>query len=126
MIEDPEVYYSCSDCVLSFVKEASNGVYVEATTDHARCSTGCRAKATFVCRVYPDEQASEQGDDQKGSPEVCATPKESCQNCRYMTVTENTLTKARKAIMRVVHSGETASQVINEFLNAGLLIRERI
>ena len=66
MIEDPEVYYSCSDCVLSFVKDASNGVYVEATTDHARCSTGCRAKATFVCRVYPDEPVSEQGDDQKG------------------------------------------------------------
>ena len=166
MIEGPEVYYSCSDCVLSFVKAASNGVYVEATTDHARCSTGCRAKATFVCRVYPDEQESDKGDDQKGSPEVCRcalcnpgggeyvdigfvikerpkyaelsegktgclpdqepAPKESCLNCRYMTVTEATLFKARKAIMRVVHSGETASQVINEFLNAGLLIRERI
>lgn len=58
MTEDPEVYYSCSDCVPSFVKAASNGVYVEATTDHARCSTGCRSKATFVCRVYPDESAS--------------------------------------------------------------------
>ena len=165
MTEDPEVYYSCSDCVLSFVKAASNGVYVEATTDHARCSTGCRAKATFVCRVYPDEPVSEQGDDQKGSPEVCRcalcnpgggehvnigfvikerpkyselsegktslpdeepAPKESCLNCRYMTVTEDTLPKARKAIMRIFPSEETANQVINEFLNAGLLIRERI
>ena len=161
MIEDPEVYYSCSDCVLSFVKEASNGVYVEATTDHARCSAGCCAKATFVCRVYPDEQ----GDDQKGSPEVCRcalcnpgggeyvdigfvikerpkyaelsegktslpdeepAPKESCPNCRYMTVTEDTLPKARKAIVQVFPHEETANKIINEFLNAGLLIRERI
>ena len=169
MIEDPEVYYSCSDCVLSFVKEASHGVYVAATTDHARCSsdlTGCRAKATFVCRVYPDEQESDKGDDQKGSPEVCRcalcnpgggeyvdigfvikerpkyaelsegktgclpdqepAPKESCLNCRYMTVTEATLFKARKAIMRVFPSEETANKVLNEILNAGLLIRERI
>ena len=116
MIEDPEVYYSCSDCVLSFVKAASNGVYVEATTDHARCSTGCRAKATCVCRVYPDEQVSD----------LTEEPKETCLNCRYMTVTESTLFKARKAVMLVVHSGGTASQVINELLNAGLLIRERI
>ena len=165
MTEDPKVYYSCSDCVLSFVKAASNGVYVEATTDHARCSTGCRAKATFVCRVYPDEQASEQGDDQKGSPEVCRcalcnpgggeyvdigfvfkerpkyaelsegktslpdqepSPKETCLNCRYMTVTEETLFKARKAIMEILPYEETANNIINEFLNAGLLIRERI
>ena len=165
MTEDPEVYYSCSDCVLSFVKDASNGVYVEATTDHARCSSGCRAKATFVCRVYPDEPVSEQGDDQKGSPEVCRcalcnpgggeyvdigfvikerpkyaelsegktslpdeepAPKESCLNCRYMTVTEDTLPKARKAIVQVFPHEETANKIINEFLNAGLLIRERI
>lgn len=66
MIEDPEIYYSCSDCVLSFVKAASSGVYVEATNDHARCSTGCRAKAAFVCRVYPDEQESEQGGRSEG------------------------------------------------------------
>ena len=71
MTEDPEVYYSCSDCVLSFVKAASNGVYVEATTDHARCSTGCRAKATFVCRVYPDEQVSAPKEESN----------ESCPNC---------------------------------------------
>ena len=165
MTEDPEVYYSCSDCVLSFVKAASNGVYVEATTDHARCSTGCRAKATFVCRVYPDEPASEQGGDQKGSPEVCRcalcnpgggeyvdigfvikeqpkyaelsegktslpdeepAPKGSCLNCRYMTVTEDTLFKARKAIMRVLPSEDSAHEIINEFFNGGLLIRERI
>ena len=165
MIEDPEVYYSCSDCVLSFVKEASNGVYVDATTDHARCSTGCRAKATFVCRVYPDEQASEQGDDQKGAPEVCRcslcnpgggehvdigfvikerpkyaelsegktslpdeepAPKESCPSCRYMTVTEDTLFKAHKAIMQVFPYEEAADKIIDEFLKAGLLIRERI
>lgn len=165
MIEDPEVYYSCSDCVLSFVKEASNGVYVEATTDHARCSTGCRAKATFVCRVYPGEPVSEQGDDQKGSPEVCRcalcnpgggeyvdigfvikerpkyaefsegkkslpdqepSPKETCPNCRYMTVTEDTLFKARKAIMQIFPYEDLANKIINEFLNAGLLIRERI
>lgn len=112
MTEDPEVYYSCSDCVLSFVKEASNGVYVEATTDHARCSAGCRAKATFVCRVYPDEPVS--------------TPEESCPNCRYMTVTEDTLPKARKAIMQVFPYEEAGDKIINEFLNAGLLIRERI
>ena len=76
MTYDPEVYYSCSDCVLSIVKDASNGVYVEATTDHARCSSGCRSKATFVCRVYPDEPVS--------------TPKEesneSCPNCRNATM----------------------------------------
>ena len=165
MTEDSEVYYSCRDCVVSFVKAASNGVYVEATTDHARCSTGCRAKATFVCRVYPDEPVSEQGDDQKGSPEVCRcalcnpgggeyvdigfvikerpkyselsegktslpdeepAPKESCLNCRYMTVTEDTLPKARKAIVQVFPHEETANKIINEFLNAGLLIRERI
>ena len=69
MIEDPEVYYSCSDCVLSFVKAASNGVYVEATTDHARCTKGCHSRATFVCRVYPDEPVSEQGVDQKEARE---------------------------------------------------------
>lgn len=165
MIEDPEVYYSCSDCVLSFIKAAPNGVYVEATNDHARCSTGCRAKATFVCRVYPDESVSEQGDDRKGSPEVCRcalcnpgggeyvnigfvikerpkyaelsegktslpdeepAPKESCPNCRYMTVTEDTLPKARKAIMQVFPYEEAGDKIINEFLNAGLLIRERI
>ena len=161
MTEDPEVYYSCGYCVLSFVKEASNGVYIEATTDHARCAKGCRSKATFVCRVYPDEQ----GGDQKGSPEVCRcalcnpgggeyvdigfvikerpkyselsegktslpdeepAPKESCLNCRYMTVTEDTLPKARKAIVQVFPHEETANKIINEFLNAGLLIRERI
>ena len=126
MTEDPEVYYSCRDCVVSFVKAASNGVYVEATTDHARCSTGCRAKATFVCWVYPVERASEPVDDQKGSPEVCADPKESCPSCRYVTVTEDTLFKARKAIMQVFPSEESAHDIINEFFNAGLLIRERI
>ena len=112
MIEDPEVYYSCSDCVLSFVKAASNGVYVEATTDHASCFT-CGARDVFVCRVYPDEPVSEQGDDQKGSPEVLENLKESCPNCRYMTLTDATLYKARKAI-------------IKELIDAGLLIRERI
>ena len=126
MTEDPEVYYSCSDCVLSFVKAASNGVYVEATTDHARCVKGCRAKATFVCRVYPDEPVSEQGDDQKGSPEVCENPKESCPSCHHMTVTEDTLFKARNAIAKVVGPDLVADRVLNELLNAGLLIRERI
>ena len=127
MTEDPEVYYSCSDCVLSFVKAASNGVYVEATTDHARCSTGCRAKATFVCRVYPDESVSEQGDDQKGSPEdEEPAPKESCPSCHHMTVTEDTLFKARNVITKVVGVERVADHVINELLNAGLLIRERI
>ena len=116
MIEDPEVYYSCSDCVLSFIKESSNGVYVEATTDHARCSTGCRAKATFVCRVYPDEPAS-------GLKEE---PEESCKDCCNMTVTEDTLFKARKAIMWVYPYEESANRVINELLNVGVLIRERI
>ena len=112
MTVDPEVYYTCSDCVLSFVKAASNGVYVEATTDHARCSTGCRAKATFVCRVYPDELES--------------APKETCKACCNMTVTEDTLFKVRKALMLVFSSEETADQVINELLNAGILFRERI
>ena len=137
MTEDPEVYYSCSDCVLSFIKDASNGVYVEATTDHARCSTGCCAKAAFVCRVYPDKPVSSE-EPVVRVPTTCScalceyvgvqepAPKESCKACCNMTVTEDTLPKARKAIMRIVHSGETASQVINEFLNAGLLIRERI
>ena len=164
MTEDPEVYYSCGDCIMSFVTEVSNGVYVKATTDHASCFT-CGAKDVFVCRVYPDEPVSEQGDDQKGSPEVCRcalcnpgsgeyvdigfvikerpkytelsegktslpdeepAPKESCPNCRYMTVTEDTLFKARKAIMQVFPYEEAANKIINEFLNAGLLIRERI
>ena len=116
MIEDPEVYYSCSDCVLSFVKNASNGVYVEATTDHARCSTGCRAKATFVCRVYPDEPESDLKEE----------PVESCKACRNMTVTEDTLFKARYGIMQVFPSEESANKVINELLNVGILFRERI
>ena len=108
MTEDPEVYYSCSDCVWSFITAASNGAYVEATTDHARCYTGCRAKATFVCRVYPDE------------------PEESRKACCNMTVTEDTLFKARKAIMRAFPSEELANQVLNELLNDGILFRERI
>ena len=116
MTVDPKVYYSCSDCVLSFVKAASNGVYVEATTDHARCSTGCRAKATFVCRVYPDEPESDLKEE----------PAESCKACCNMTVTEDTLFKARKGIMRVLPSEALADQVINELLNAGILLRERI
>ena len=68
MTEDPEVYYSCSDCVLSFIKAAPNGVYIDATTDHARCVKGCLKKAAFVCRVYPDEQESEQGGRSEGKP----------------------------------------------------------
>ena len=139
MIEDPDVYYSCSDCVLSFVKEASNGVYVEATTDHARCFT-CGAKATFVCRVYPDEQAGSSEPDVRvpttcsceickpkaSLPDQAPAPKESCLICRYMTVTEDTLFKARKAIMRVFPSEDSAHAVINEFFNARLVILERI
>lgn len=165
MTEDPKVYYSCSDCVLSFVKDASNGVYVEATTDHARCTKGCHSRAAFVCRVYPDEPVSEQGVDQKGSPEVCRcalckpgggeyvdigfvikeqpkyaelskgktslpdeepAPKESCPSCHHMTVTEDTLFKARNVITKVVGLERVADHVINELLNAGLLIHERI
>lgn len=116
MTVDPEVYYSCIDCVLSFIKAASNVVYVEATTDHARCSTGCRAKATFVCRVYPDEPVSDLKED----------PAESCKACCNMTVTEDTLFKAHEGIQWVFSSDETADKVINELLNAGHLIRERI
>ena len=116
MTEDPEVYYSCSDCVLSFVKEASNGVYVEATTDHARCSTGCRAKATFVCRVYPDEPVSPLKEESA----------ESCKACCNMTVTEDTLFKAHKAILQAFPSEDIANKVINELLNAGILFREQI
>lgn len=112
MTVDPEVYYSCSDCVLSFIKAASNGAYVEATTDHARCSTGCRSKATFVCRVYPDEPVS--------------TPEESCKACCNTTVTEDTLFKARRAIQRVFFFEESADKVLNELLNAGILFREQI
>ena len=116
MTVDPEVYYSCSDCVLSFIKAASNGAYVEATTDHARCSTGCRSKATFVCRVYPDELESDLKEE----------PAESCKACCNMTVTEDTIFKVHKAIMLVSSSEETANHVINELLNAGILFRERI
>ena len=112
MTEDPEVYYSCSDRVLSFVKAASNGVYVVATTDHARCSTGCLTKATFVCRVYPDEPES--------------APKETCKACCNMTVTEDTLFKVHEGIMQVLPSEEFADRIINELLNAGILFRERI
>ena len=116
MTYDPEVYYSCSDCVLSIIKDASNGVYVEATTDHARCATGCRAKATFVCRVYPDEQES----DLKGDPE------ESCKACCNMTVTEDTLFKVFRGITQVFPYEKGANKVINELLNSGILFRERI
>ena len=117
MTVDPEVYYTCSDCVLSFVKAASNGVYVEATTDHARCSTGCRAKATFVCRVYTDEPESALKEE----------PEESCKACCNMTVTEDTLfAKAHKAIQRVFPSEEVSVKVLYELLNAGILFRERI
>ena len=116
MTEDPKVYYSCSDCVLSFVKEASNGVYVEATTDHARCSTGCRAKATFVCRVYRDEPVSDPKEERE----------ESCEACCNMTVTEGTLFKVRKAVQRVFPFEESADKVIDELLKDGILFRERI
>ena len=116
MTEDPEVYYSCGYCVLSFVKEASNGVYIETTTDHARCAKGCQSMAIFVCRVYPVEPVSDLKEELE----------ESCPNCRYMTVTENTLLKARKAIMQVFPYEDIADKVLNELLNAGLLIRERI
>ena len=116
MTVDPEVYYSCSDCVLSFIKAASNGAYVEATTDHARCSTGCRSKATFVCRVYPDEPESALKEE----------PEETCKACCNMTVTEGTLFKVRKAVQRVFPFEESADKVINELLNAGILFRERI
>ena len=116
MTVDPEVYYSCSDCVLSFVKEAPNGAYVEATTDHAMCTTGCRSKATLVCRVYSYEPES----DLKEEPE------ESCMACCNTTVTEDTLFKAHKAIMRVFPAEEIAGRIINELLNDGILFRERI
>ena len=116
MIEDPEVYYSCIDCVLSFIKAASNGAYVEATTDHARCSTGCRAKATFVCRVYPDEPESDLKD----------APEDPLKACCDTTATEDTLFKARKSILRVFPAEDAANQVINELLNDGILFRERI
>ncbi len=116
MTEDPEVYYSCSDCVLSFIKEASNGVYVEATTDHARCAAGCRAKATFVCRVYPDEPESALKEE----------PEDPLKACCDTTVTEDTLFKAREAIQRVFPSELSADKVLNELLNAGILFRERI
>ena len=43
-----------------------------------------------------------------------------------MTVTEDTLFKVHKALMLVFSSEETADQVINELLNAGILFRERI
>ena len=125
MTEDPEVYYYCGDCAMSFVEEASNGVYIKAPTDHAMCFT-CGAKDVFACWVYPDEQESEQGDDQKGSPEVLENLKESCPNCRYMTLTDATLYKARKAIMRICPSGTSAQAIIKELIDAGLLIRERI
>ena len=74
MIEDPVVYYSCSDCVTGFVEAAENGVCIDPTTDHARCFTCCCAKATFVCRVYPGEQET--------------APKESCKAGCNMTVTD--------------------------------------
>ena len=115
MPEDPEVYYFCGDCIMSFVKDSSNRVYVEATTDHASCLT-CGATDVFVCRVYPDEPVSG----------LTEEPDESCPKCRYVTVTDDTLFKARKAIMRVFPSEEAADKVINELLNDGLLIRERI
>ena len=43
-----------------------------------------------------------------------------------MTVTEDTLFKARNAIAKVVGPDLVADRVLNELLNAGLLIRERI
>ena len=43
-----------------------------------------------------------------------------------MTVTEDTLFKARNALAKVFGLERVADHVINELLNAGLLIRERI
>ena len=79
-------------------------------------STGCRSKTTFVCRVYPDEL---EGD-------LKVEPEESYKACCNMTVTEDTLFKALKAVMLVFPSEDTANQVINGILNAGILFRERI
>ena len=66
--------------------------------------------------MYPDEPESDLKD----------APEESCKACCNMTVTEDTLFKARKSILRVFPAEDTANQVINELLNDGILFRERI
>ena len=121
--ETNDFYYLCMDCAMHCLKWVSDGMYISPTTDHARCfMEGCAKQAGVVCIV-------DKGDDFSLKPKQSDTlpekTREDC-DCRYMTVTEKTLFKAREAIMRVFPREEVANQVIDQLLNARLLIRERI
>ena len=78
----------------------------------------------FVIKEQP--KYAELSEGKTSLPDEEPAPKGSCLNCRYMTVTENTLPKAREAIMQIFPYEDIADNLINELLNAGLLIRERI
>ena len=117
--ETHEFFYFCSICVTNFLMVLNDGMYIELTTDHARCyEQGCGRPGRILCIVEKKQKTT--------MPNQEPAPKESCKACCNMTVTEDTLFKARKAIMRVAPSEETADQVINELLNAGILFREQI
>ena len=117
--ETHEFFYFCLNSVTYFLRGLNDGMYIELTTDHARCyEQGCGRPGKILCIVEKKQKTS--------PPEQEPAPKESCPNCSYMTVTEDTLFKACNAIKRIVRSRETAGQVINELINSGLLIRERI
>ena len=117
--ETHEFFYFCSNCVTYFLRGLNDGMYIEFTTDHARCyEKGCGRPGKILCIVEKKQKTS--------LPDQEPAPKETCPNCCYMTVTEDTLFKARKAIMRIFPYEEAANQLIDEFLNAGLLIRERV
>ena len=121
--ETNDFYYLCMDCAMHSLKWVSDGMYISPTTDHARCfMEGCAKQAEVVCIVDKGVDFSLKPKQSDTLPEKT---REDC-DCRYMTVTEETLFKARKAIMEILPYEETADNIINELLNAGLLIRERI
>lgn len=117
--ETHEFFYFCAKCVLYYLTGLKDGMYIELTTDHARCyEPGCNTPARVCCIVEKKQKTS--------PPDQDPASKESCKTCCNMTLTEDTLLKARAAIMRVFPSNETANEIINELLNAGILFRERI
>ena len=121
--ETNDFYYLCMDCAMHRLKWVSDGMYISPTTDHARCfMEGCAKQAEVVCIVDKGVDFSLKPKQSDTLPEKT---REDC-DCHHMTVTEDTLFKARNAIAKVVGPDLVADRVLNELLNAGLLIRERI
>ena len=117
--ETHEFFYFCSNCVMHFLMGLNDGMYIELTTDHARCyERGCGRPGRILCIVDKKQKTS--------PPEQEPAPKESCKACCNMTVTEDTLFKAYKAIQQVFPNEDTAYKVVDELLNAGILFREQI